>query len=252
MDLTLVRHATLVVEFCGRRLLIDPMLDPSGARPAVPDTPNPRANPLVELPSSVDELVGGFDAVLVTHTHEDHFDDTAARRLPRDLPLLCQPTDEETFIGHGFTDVEALAERTSLDWLTVTRTDGRHGRGELAESLGPVSGFVLAADDVEPTLYVAGDTIWCQEVEAALDAHRPDVVVVNAGAARFIEGAPITMTTADVLATVEHAPSAQVIAVHMDAVNHCLLSRAELRERLGTSDAAGRVTVPDDGEHLSF
>jgi hypothetical protein len=76
--------------------------------------------------------------------------------------------------------------------------------------------------------------------------------VVNAGAARFLEGEPITMTTADVLAAVEHVPGARVIAVHMDAVNHCLLGRTEPRERLGASGAADRVILPEDGERLEF
>ena len=74
--------------------------------------------------------------------------------------------------------------------------------------LAPVSGFVLARAG-EPSLYVAGDTVWCDEVAAALDAHRPDVVVVNAGGARFTEGDPITMTADDVAAVAAHAPGAR-------------------------------------------
>ncbi len=53
--------------------------------------------------------------------------------------------------------------------------------------MGAVSGFVLAAAG-EPTLYIAGDTIWCEEVRTALEQHQPDVVVVNAGAAQLAEG----------------------------------------------------------------
>src|ERR1043166_1868448 len=69
------------------------------ARPAVPNTPNPRPNPLVELPEPPEALVARLDAVLVTHLHQDHFDDTARRLLPRDKPLLCQPEDEERLKG---------------------------------------------------------------------------------------------------------------------------------------------------------
>jgi L-ascorbate metabolism protein UlaG (beta-lactamase superfamily) len=47
MNLTLVRHAALLVETGGARLLVDPMLDPAGARPAIEATPEPRRNPLV-------------------------------------------------------------------------------------------------------------------------------------------------------------------------------------------------------------
>ena len=81
----------------------------------------------------------------------------------------------------------------------MTRTGGRHGTGAIAEMLAPVSGFVLRAEG-EPTVYVAGDTIWCDEVRDAIDAHAPDVVVVNASGARFNEGDPIVMTVDDVAA----------------------------------------------------
>ena len=117
--------------------------------------------------------------------------------------------------------------------------------------MAPVSGFVLRAPG-EPALYVAGDTIWCPEVEAALREHRPDVVVVNAGAARFNEGNPITMTAGDVAEVVRHAGSADVVAVHMEAINHCLLGRDKLRSSLIDLGASGRVSIPADGEQMAF
>jgi L-ascorbate metabolism protein UlaG (beta-lactamase superfamily) len=74
--------------YCGgQRMLIDPMLDEAGARPAVENTENVRRNPLVPLPLPVEEIVAGLDAILVTHLHRDHFDDGAVRHLPRDVPL---------------------------------------------------------------------------------------------------------------------------------------------------------------------
>ncbi len=94
MKLRLIRHACLIVEYTGHRLLVDPQLDPAGARPAIDNTPNPRNNPLVDLPIPVKELLGGVEAVLVTHTHRDHWDGTAEKEIPKDLPLIGQPEDE--------------------------------------------------------------------------------------------------------------------------------------------------------------
>jgi len=112
-----------------------------------------------------------------------------------------------------------------------------------------VSGFVLAAEG-EPVLYVANDTIWCDEVAAALEAHRPAVVVVNAGAARFREGDPIVMTADDVVAVARHAPDARVVAVHLEAINHCPQTRADLHQRLHDEGLTERVTVPEDGAEV--
>ena len=45
-------------------------------------------------------------------------------------------------------------------------------------------------------------------------------------------------------------PGALVIAVHMEAVNHCLLTRDDLREKLQKEGLAERVRIPADGETL--
>jgi L-ascorbate metabolism protein UlaG (beta-lactamase superfamily) len=226
MRLWLLRHATLQIDVRGLRLLVDPQLDPAEARPAVPGTANDRRNPLVELPEPAQVAASNTNVVLV-----------------------CQPPDEETLRGHGFSDVRPVQDAIRLRGLTVTRTGGQHGTGEIGERMGPVSGFVLAGD-AEPTLYVAGDTIWCPEVAGALDRHDPDVVVVNAGAARLLEGDPITMTADDVVRVAEHAPRAQVVAVHMEAVNHCELTRSDLLSRLHAENLEDRVTVPLDGTEI--
>jgi hypothetical protein len=73
---------------------------------------------------------------------------------------------------------------------------------------------------------------------------------VNAGAARFLEGDPITMTAEDVARVCRAAPEARVIATHMEAINHCLLTRAELAEALAEQGLADRVEIPADGENL--
>jgi L-ascorbate metabolism protein UlaG (beta-lactamase superfamily) len=249
MRLRLIRHATVLVKAAGRCVLVDPMLDPAGARDPIEDTANQVRNPLVDLPEPAEVVAGGLDAIVVTHLHEDHLDAEAIRLLRKDLPLFCQPEDADTLRGHGFADVRPVDETLEWDGIRITRTGGHHGTGEIAEALAPVSGFVLEAPD-EPVLYVAGDTIWCDEVAAALDRVRPDVVVVNASGARFLEGDPIVMTTDDVVTVARHAPGARVVAVLLEAINHCLQTRADLHQRLHDEDLTDRVTVPEDGAEV--
>src|SRR5262245_50263004 len=71
----LIRNATLILELSGRRILVDPMLDDMGARPAIDNTPNPARNPTVPLPFPAEQVVAGLDAVLVSHRHRDHLDE---------------------------------------------------------------------------------------------------------------------------------------------------------------------------------
>jgi L-ascorbate metabolism protein UlaG (beta-lactamase superfamily) len=231
--LTLVRNATLILELKGRRLLVDPMLDDVAARPAVENTDNDRRNPLVPLPFPAEQVVAGIDAVLVTHLHRDHFDDTAAGYLPRAVPVFCQPEDESRLRELGLA-AYAVADDLEFEGLRISRTSGQHGTGEVAKALAPVSGFVV--DDV----YVAGDTIWCAEVEEAIDRYRPRVAVVNGSAARFVDSEPLVMTTTGIREVVGRVPL--VIVVHLEAINHCVDTRAVVRQ------AVAEVLVPEDGE----
>jgi L-ascorbate metabolism protein UlaG (beta-lactamase superfamily) len=249
MRLRLIRNATLRIRFAGRDLIVDPMLDPAGARPPVEDTADPRRNPLVELPEPAEVVVNGLDAAIVTHLHRDHLDATAIELLPSELPLFAQPEDAETLRARGFADVRPVDEALDWDGVRITRTAARHGTGRIGELMAPVSGFVLAAEG-EPVLYLAGDTIWCDEVAAVLDAHRPAVVVVNAGAARFLAGDPIVMTADDIVAVARHAPEARLVAVHLEAINHCPQTRSDLHQRLHDENLTDRVTVPEDGAEV--
>lgn len=250
MRIRLVRHATTVVIAGGSKILVDPMLSPAGAMAPVENSANRLRNPLVDLPAGAGDLIDA-DAVLLTHTHRDHFDGEAARLLPRGRLLICQPEDEEKLLGMGFYKV--IPVQTSFCWkgITFTRTGGRHGTGEIGKMMGPVSGFVLETVN-EPRLYIAGDTVWCPEVESALDSFQPEITVVYSGAARFTTGDPITMTAEDIIRVCLENKDTRVLAVHLEAFNHCGLTREELGRRLEEEGLSGRVTIPADGEWTDF
>jgi L-ascorbate metabolism protein UlaG (beta-lactamase superfamily) len=251
VEITLVRHATLLVRFHGKRLLVDPMLSDVGAMPPVASAPNPKPFPLVPLPQPAARVLDGVDAVLVTHTHRDHFDDVAAALVPKDLPVFCQPEDEGKLRAFGFADARPVADVVRWEGIEIRRTGGRHGTGEIGMRMAPVSGFVLGAAD-ERTVYIAGDTIWCPEMREALRVCAPAVTVVNAGAAQFLAGDPITMTAEDVIEVAGDAPGTAVIAVHMETVNHCGLTRSALASRVAEAGLASRVWIPRDGETAGY
>jgi L-ascorbate metabolism protein UlaG (beta-lactamase superfamily) len=236
--LTLIRNATVLLELAGKRVLVDPMLDDAGARPPIEGTRNPVANPTTPLPISAQEVVSGLDAVLVTHRHRDHLDGTAEELLPRDVPVFCQPEDEEALRELGL-DARTVSDELEWDGLRIARTPARHGSGPIADALAPVSGFVL-----DGGLYIAGDTVWYEGVEETIDRYRPRIAVVNAGGAEFAEGGLIIMGRDDVREVAERVPT--VVAVHLEALNHCYLTRAVLRATLPG------VLVPDDGETLEL
>jgi L-ascorbate metabolism protein UlaG (beta-lactamase superfamily) len=231
VKLTFVRHATLLLDVGGRSLLVDPMLRAAGSTPPIENTPNPRPNPLVELPWPAEDVVRGVDGAVITHLHSDHFDDAADALLPRNLPILTQPESADALRARGFAAVRVEDNELPL-------TSGRHGTGAIGDAMGPVCGFVVDG------VYIAGDTIWCDEVIEALERHRPRAVVLNAGGARFNEGDPIVMDVADV-SRVREAVAGPVVVVHLEAVNHCIERRDRYRALAG-------VTVPDDGTTIEL
>ncbi len=254
MEVRLLRHATLIVTIGARRLLVDPMLSPKEAMDPVGNAGDNRRIPLVDLPFNDDALaalLATVDGVIVTHTHRDHWDARAAALLRPDLPLFCQPTDIATFTAAGFTAVTPVEDVIQWGGISMTRTGGRHGTGEIGRLMGAVSGFVLRAAG-EPVLYLAGDTIWCPEVTEALATHQPEVAVLNTGAAQFLTGDPITMGAADVIAVCRAAPDLRAIAAHLETINHCRLTRAALHAALAEAGLADRVQIPADGASITL
>ena len=237
MRLTLVRSATLIVELAGKRLLVDPMLDDAGARPPIENTRNQVPNPTVPLPFPAEEVVRGLDGVVVTHRHRDHLDARAEELLPRDVPVFCQPEDEDALRDLGL-DARPIVDELEWDGIRIVKTPARHGTGRIAELLAPVSGFLL------DRLYITGDTVWYDGVEKTIERHRPRVAVVNAGGAEFLEGGLIVMGADDVREVAARVPT--VVAVHLEALNHCFLTRESLRRELPN------VRVPEDGETLEL
>lgn len=244
-----IRNATAIIRYGGKTLLLDPFLSPAGALPAFNNTPNPRPNPIVELPMPAAQVVAGVDATLLTHLHVDHWDPVARDLLPKDGMIFVQPADHERVTKAGFTAAAAIEPMLTWEGITIARTGGRHGRGDVGQRMGAVSGYVLSKAGL-PTIYIAGDTTWCPEVAEAIEAHAPDVIVVNAGAAQFLEGGLIIMGLGDVVEVCRAAPRATVIAVHLEAVNHCVLSRADLREGLRRAGVRSTIHIPRDGEDL--
>ncbi|OWA34299.1 hypothetical protein B9G55_18455 [Saccharibacillus sp. O16] len=254
MKITLIRNATLWLEYGGLNWLIDPMFAEQGANPPIINSSNDRRNPLVPLPVSAKSL-SMPDVLVLTHLHADHWDAAAASILlagrGADLPIFCQPGDRSRIAEFGFSNIQEIAETLTYEGVTLTRTSGQHGTGDIGRAMGQVSGFVWEAHG-EPKLYLAGDTIWCDNVKQALDQHHPDVTVVNAGGARFNTGDPIIMNADDLLRAAHHAPYTRLAAIHMEAINHCLTLRSELMEVAQAHHLEQQLQIPADGETLIF
>lgn len=260
VDFQQVRNATAKITYGGTTFLIDPMLAKRGAYPGFENTYRSNLrNPLVDLTESPEKVISGVDAVIVTHTHLDHWDDAAQKALPKDIPLFAQHEEDAQLIrSQGFKNVRVLTDEADFGGVKITKTGGQHGTDEmyavpaLAKPLGEAMGVVFQAPGYK-TLYLAGDTIWRKEVDQTIEKYHPQVIVLNAGKAMMTgyEGS-IIMGEEDVLRASKTAKDAKIVAVHMDAINHMSLSREELRTYVKKHDIESQVDIPEDGTSLEF
>lgn len=250
-----IRNATAKIEYAGKTFLVDPYLAEKDRY--LPPNATKR-NPTVELPSSIDDVLKGVNAVIVTHTHADHWDEVAQQRVPKDLPIFVQNAGDARLIrSQGFTDVRVVGKGTQFEGVSLTRTRGQHGTDEMyanpkiAEMVGDAMGVVMQAKD-EPTVYLAGDTIWNHEVEYALAQYQPDFIVLNAGYAKLpnFDGSPI-MGKEDVAKAHSVAQKAKILTVHMDALPQTRVSGDEMRQFV-EQNKLDRVTVPKNGDVIKF
>jgi L-ascorbate metabolism protein UlaG (beta-lactamase superfamily) len=253
IEIHFIRHATFVLKTAHANFLVDPMLSDKEEMDPVLNTKNIVRIPMSELPINADQLsslLSNIQGIILTHTHRDHWDKKARELLTNKiLPVICQPDDVKTLSEQGFSNLKPVEKEIPFGKLKITRTPAKHGTGEIGKKMAPASGFVIEVDG--HVIYIAGDSIWCDEVKNVIDMHKPNTVVLNAGAAQFNEGDPITMSAQDVVNVCsEVKKSTKVIVVHMDTINHCLLTRKDLASHLASQNLRDRCSIPSNGETI--
>ncbi len=139
MKIQLIRNATMKLTYAGQTILTDPM-------PSAKDALDPFAggarNPTVELPHTLEQILDSVDGVLVSHVHPDHFDSVASAALPKTIPVLCQPDDEQRITEEGFRTVISIVTNNVWNGITISRTGGQHGSGKILQGIKTAIPFI--------------------------------------------------------------------------------------------------------------
>ncbi|MER6530516.1 MBL fold metallo-hydrolase [Streptomyces sp. NPDC001508] len=216
----LVGGPTTIIELGGLRLLTDPTFDPPGEYPIGDRTLTKTLGPSVPAGQ-----LGRIDAVLLSHDqHPDNLD-TAGRRLLGEVPLTVTTPAAAERLGAPALGLppwrHTTLQRPNGSQLRITSVPARHGPEGTEAALGPVTGFVLSADDL-PSVYISGDNASLQVVQQVADNLSPiDVAVLFAGAGRttlFDAYLNLTSTQAVQAAQLLNAPTA--IVLHTEAWAH--------------------------------
>jgi len=258
-----IRNATCVIEAGPHRILVDPMLSGRAELPPFSFIRfKARRNPLVDLPSGTDTLLDGVTHCLITHSqtfglkalqHIDHLDAKGEDFLKENnIPVICRSADAAYLKKHGLPVAADIAywQAYKFGEGRIVAVPARHGHGWNHRLMANGAGYVIDLPH-EPTLYISGDTVYTGDVRRVLEEYRPDVCIVAAGSAQIDLGPPILMSLEEVLAFTRDAPGT-VVMNHLEALNHCPTTRAQLQEGLGQNGLLEKAVIPADGETMVF
>ncbi len=198
MQLTWLGGPTLAIEFNGLRILTDPMFGDGDEAFSMAD-PNesfdlaqgPRVHTWARSTPfpGIDETA--VDLVVLSHAHEDHFDQVARAQLPAPTPMLVPVADREQVVGLGFERVRALGwgethrVPAGTGHVEVTALPAHHTENpDVEELLGIGNGYWLEFEDGDwrATMYWTGDTLMTPDVVAAAgERGSPNVMVAHLG-----------------------------------------------------------------------
>lgn len=190
---------TMEITFNGMTILTDPMLG-EGSKAFLMGDPNEQFDltkgPNVKHHARVNSLphidLHEVDLVLLSHAHEDHFDQTAHRKLDSTINIVLPTEDVAKVKALGFSQLKALDYGNSMSFkagkgtIKVTAIPADHSTNlALTPILGNGLGYLLqfSQSNWQKTIYWTGDSMPTDKVfQAVTSVGKIDLLIPNMGA----------------------------------------------------------------------
>lgn len=194
MKITMLGHATLLIEVDGKRILTDPWLtDPLYLRQ------------LRHKGAFSAEILPPLDLVLVSHGHADHFDTETLLKIPKEVPVVIFQSYENAARKAGFKEVYPVRDGDTffLNGIEIQALPGKH--------IGGTATYLISGK--EGKIFFGGDSEYSKPLADALIASRPDVclIPISGGAVGFIK---FHMGPKDAARLVSVSKAAVAIPIH--------------------------------------
>ncbi len=205
--ITMIGHASLLIEFKGARVLTDPCFSATNGFPRI-------LNPIRLRPAAVaPEDLPPIDVIVCTHRHPDHFDIASLRRLQKSpVVFVPEPRMAEQLRKMGFhrTVVIRPWEEREAAGITVTATPAVEGGQGL-----PQVGYVLTGDG--KSIYFGGDTMIFPEIDEVGRRFRIDVALPPISGTRVF-GKQAVMAPEEAADAVVRMNARAVVPQHYDCL----------------------------------
>lgn len=198
IELTWLGGATMVIKFNGLTILTDPTFG-EGAEAFIMGDPNEmfdlNTGPKIKAHRRLTPFPGlalkAVDLVLLSHAHEDHFDQKAQADLNPATPMILPIADVDQVKAKGFKNLHGMrwGETRHFDaapgHVKLTAVNAHHSQDpQLAKILGVGNGYWIefSNGDWKRTIYWTGDTFpTANVIEAVRTLGKPDLLVPHLG-----------------------------------------------------------------------
>lgn len=167
------------------------------------------------------------------------------------IPIYCSEKDA-AFLNIKGLEVHPLKLREVNPFLggDIELVSCLHGKGMVGKLMAHGVGYYLS-NAKEPSLYITGDTMLTDNVAGFILHKRPEVIVLSYGGARFDVGSDIIMGLEEAIA-VGKLTVGKIIANHLEALDHCTVTRQQLLEQVTRLGWESRFFVPQSGETITL
>ncbi len=261
--------AMLEVDLGGVRFLTDPCYG-EGPEAFQMGDPNEMFDlskgPTVKMHARLTPFPGtalrDYDAVLLSHAHEDHFDQKAQSIIAGQGPVICSAFDATILKGKGVAS-EPLAHGQTREFtrgstrVRVTAIPAIHSQAPgVSDILGMGNGYWIEATLNGRTrhIYWAGDTFMTGPVWAALEKRpTPDLFIPHIGAVGTTGPlGQLSMNGQEAVDFSERLKAERVLPIHHSTYELYLEPVSKMVEAHRASRAVSELNVLNEGAVLNL